>query len=140
MLRKLRSVPGIMLALLLGFPGGAAAEEFRIGGSGGSIKAVTAGAIGPSSLALIVSEKRALRALKIDRAFIRHMATNADDVAIVSTVITLGHNLRLKVIAEGVETEEQSKFLRLLRCDEYQGYLFSKPVPADQVPALLVKP
>ena len=81
-----------------------------------------------------------ITALKIDRAFIQHMATNADDVAIVSTVIALGHNLNLRVIAEGVETEEQSKFLRLLRCDEYQGYLFSKPVPADQVPALLVKP
>jgi len=78
-----------------------------------------------------------ITALKIDRAFIQHMATNADDVSIVSTVIALGHNLKLKVIAEGVETEEQSKFLRLLRCDEYQGYLFSKPVPAEQVPALL---
>jgi len=80
-----------------------------------------------------------ITALKIDRAFIQHMATNADDVAIVSTVIALGHNLKLKVIAEGVETDEQSKFLRLLRCDEFQGYLFSKPVPADQVPALLAR-
>ena len=80
-----------------------------------------------------------ITALKIDRAFIQHMATNADDVAIVSTVIALGHNLKLKVIAEGVETDEQSKFLRLLRCDEFQGYLFSKPVPADQVPALLAE-
>ena len=80
-----------------------------------------------------------ITALKIDRAFIQHMATNADDVAIVSTVIALGHNLKLKVIAEGVETDEQSKFLRLLRCDEFQGYLFSKPVPAEQVPALLAR-
>jgi diguanylate cyclase (GGDEF)-like protein len=80
-----------------------------------------------------------ITALKIDRAFIQHMATNPDDVAIVSTVIALGHNLNLKVIAEGVETEEQSKFLRLLRCDQFQGYLFSKPVPADQVPALLAR-
>jgi len=78
-----------------------------------------------------------ITALKIDRAFIQHMATNADDVAIVSTVIALGHNLKLKVIAEGVETEEQRKFLQLLKCDEFQGYLFSKPVPAEQVPALL---
>ena len=80
-----------------------------------------------------------ITALKIDRAFIQHMATNADDVAIVSTVIALGHNLKLKVIAEGVEAEEQSKFLRLLKCDEFQGYLFSKPVPAEQVPALLAR-
>ncbi len=81
-----------------------------------------------------------ITALKIDRAFVQHMATNADDVAIVSTVIALGHNLNLKVIAEGVETEEQSKLLRLLRCDQFQGYLFSKPVPAEQIPALLAKP
>jgi len=65
------------------------------------------------------------------------MTTNADDVAIVSTVITLGRTLNLKVIAEGVETEEQSKCLRLLKCDQFQGYLFSKPVPAEQGPALL---
>jgi len=80
-----------------------------------------------------------ISALKIDRAFIQHMATNPDDVAIISTIITLARNLNLKVIAEGVETEEQSKFLRLLKCDEYQGYLFSKPVPAEQVPALLAR-
>jgi len=81
-----------------------------------------------------------ITALKIDRAFIQHMTTNADDVAIVTTVIALGHNLNLKVIAEGVETEEQRKFLQLLKCDEFQGYLFSKPVPAEQVPALLKRP
>ena len=78
-----------------------------------------------------------ISALKIDRAFIQHMATNADDVAIVSTIITLGRTLNLKVIAEGVETEEQRKFLQLLKCDQFQGYLFSKPMPAEQVPALL---
>jgi len=80
-----------------------------------------------------------ITALKIDRAFIQHMTTNADDVAIVSTIITLGRTLNLKVVAEGVESEEQSKFLRLLKCDEFQGYLFSKPVPAEQVPALLAR-
>jgi len=52
-------------------------------------------------------------------------------------IITLAHNLRLKVVAEGVETEEQLKFLHLLRCDEIQGYLFSKPVPADLFEELL---
>jgi len=80
-----------------------------------------------------------ITALKIDRAFIQNMATNADDVAIVTTVIALGHNLNLKVVAEGVETEEQRKFLQLLRCDQFQGYLFSKPVPAEQIPALLAR-
>ncbi|MBI4189825.1 MAG: EAL domain-containing protein, partial [Betaproteobacteria bacterium] len=78
-----------------------------------------------------------ITALKIDRAFVQHMTTNPNDAAIVTTVIALAHNLHLKVVAEGVETEEQSKFLRLLKCDEIQGYLYSKPVPAEQVPALL---
>jgi len=78
-----------------------------------------------------------ITALKIDRAFIQHMTTNPDDAAIVTTVIALGHNLHLKVIAEGVETDEQSKFLRLLNCDEIQGYLVGKPMPAEQMPALL---
>ena len=52
-------------------------------------------------------------------------------------IITLAHNLRLKVVAEGVETEEQLAFLRLLRCDEGQGYLFGKPVPFDEIQTLM---
>jgi EAL domain-containing protein (putative c-di-GMP-specific phosphodiesterase class I) len=58
-------------------------------------------------------------------------------MTLVSTIISLAHSLRLKVIAEGVETEDQAKFLRLLRCDEIQGYLISKPVPAEQLVMLL---
>ncbi len=75
--------------------------------------------------------------LKIDRAFVQGMTTNPDDMAIVSAIISLARNLNLKVVAEGVETDEQSKLLRLLKCDEIQGFLFSKPVPAAQVPLLL---
>ena len=58
-------------------------------------------------------------------------------MAIVSTVISLAHALKLQVVAEGVETEEQAKILRLVKCDEMQGFLFSKPIPADEVAALL---
>ena len=54
------------------------------------------------------------------------------NAAIVQAIITLAHNLRLKVIAEGVEMEEQLRFLHLLRCDQAQGYLFSKPLPATE--------
>ncbi len=69
--------------------------------------------------------------LKIDRSFIIDMTGAPEGLSLVSTIINLSHSLNLKVVAEGVETEEQSRLLRLLRCDEMQGYLFSKPVPAD---------
>jgi EAL domain-containing protein (putative c-di-GMP-specific phosphodiesterase class I) len=75
--------------------------------------------------------------LKIDKSFIDDVTTNADDAALVVAIITLAHNLRLKVVAEGVETEDQLKFLQLLKCDEWQGYLFSKPVPAEEFGKLL---
>ena len=76
--------------------------------------------------------------LKIDRSFVQHI-TDADDAVIVRAIIALGHNLGLKVLAEGVETEEQLAFLRANDCDELQGYYISKPVSAWQMTKLLSK-
>jgi diguanylate cyclase (GGDEF)-like protein len=67
--------------------------------------------------------------LKIDRSFVVDMTVGPEGLALVSTIIKLAHSLKLKVVAQGVETEEQSRLLRLLSCDEMQGYLFSTPVP-----------
>jgi EAL domain-containing protein (putative c-di-GMP-specific phosphodiesterase class I) len=90
--------------------------------------------------------------LKIDRSFIVDMTQGPDGLALVSTIIHLAHSLKLKVVAEGVETEEQSRLLRLLNCDEMQGFLFCKPVsaqifqnnfllpPATNDPALVTSP
>jgi diguanylate cyclase (GGDEF)-like protein len=64
--------------------------------------------------------------LKIDRSFISEATSDPDDAALVMAIITLAHNLRLKVMAEGVETDDQLRFLHLLKCDEGQGYLFGK--------------
>jgi diguanylate cyclase (GGDEF)-like protein/PAS domain S-box-containing protein len=66
--------------------------------------------------------------LKVDRSFVQDIATDADDATIVRTIIALGHNLGLKVVAEGVETAEQLEFLRINHCDELQGYYFAKPM------------
>ena len=78
-----------------------------------------------------------LDSVKIDRAFIQDLPGNADDAAITRAIIAMAHSLRLKVIAEGVETEEQLGFLRELGCDEMQGYLFSGPLPGDEFVRLL---
>jgi diguanylate cyclase (GGDEF)-like protein len=75
--------------------------------------------------------------LKIDQSFVRDVTTDPDDAALVMAIIALAHNLRLKVIAEGVETEEQRRFLHLLRCDQWQGYLYSKPLRAAAFAELL---
>lgn len=68
--------------------------------------------------------------LKVDQSFVRDLSTDADDASIVQTIISMGHGLRLKVIAEGVETAEQLAFLKERGCDEIQGYYFSKPLTA----------
>ncbi|MBI3376325.1 MAG: EAL domain-containing protein [Betaproteobacteria bacterium] len=90
---------------------------------------------GYSSLGYLA--KLPVQSLKIDRSFIITMLDDADTMTLVSTIISLAHSLRLKVVAEGVDAEEQAKYLRLLRCDGMQGFLFSRPLPFDQMTALL---
>lgn len=75
--------------------------------------------------------------LKVDQSFVRELATDPDDAALVMAIVNLAHALRLRVVAEGVETQEQLRFLRLLRCDEIQGYLISRPLPVDGIQELL---
>jgi diguanylate cyclase (GGDEF)-like protein len=77
--------------------------------------------------------------LKIDRSFIRDLMTNTDDVCIVRAIISLAHSLRLRVVAEGVETSQQLEFLRELGCDQYQGFYCSPAVPADDFVALITR-
>jgi diguanylate cyclase (GGDEF)-like protein/PAS domain S-box-containing protein len=78
-----------------------------------------------------------LDCLKIDRSFIANIIANSDDAAITTAVVAMAHSLKLKVVAEGVETEEQLAYLQGLGCDEAQGYLFSRPVPADEFNRLI---
>ena len=78
-----------------------------------------------------------LDTLKIDRSFIRDLGRGTDSALIVQAVISLAHNLRLRVLAEGVETGEQLDYLRQVGCDEYQGYFYSRPLPAQAFEAFL---
>jgi diguanylate cyclase (GGDEF)-like protein len=75
--------------------------------------------------------------LKIDRSFIAELTTRAEDASIVQAIVSLAHGLRLKVVAEGVETLEQLKFLQSVGCDQYQGFHFSPPLPATEFAELV---
>jgi len=90
---------------------------------------------GYSSLAYL--GKLPIDTLKIDRGFVHGMTENADHTSIISAVISLAQALRLKAVAEGVETEQQAQLLRLLRCEQAQGFLFNPPLPSERIEALL---
>ena len=90
---------------------------------------------GYSSLAYL--SRLPLDTLKIDRSFVHGMTDNAGDTSIISAIISLAQALRLKVVAEGVETEPQAQLLRRLRCEQAQGFLFSRPLPPEGLEPLL---
>lgn len=90
---------------------------------------------GYSSLAYLA--RLPVDTLKIDRSFILPMATSPVHMAIVTTVISLARSLNLRAVAEGVEYDQQAHLLKLLRCDEAQGYLYSRPAPPEEVSALI---
>jgi EAL domain-containing protein (putative c-di-GMP-specific phosphodiesterase class I) len=90
---------------------------------------------GYSSLSYL--RKFPLDALKIDQSFIRQITTTPDETTIVSAIISMGQSLKLRVIAEGVETPQELAFLKLHQCDEAQGYFLSRPVPHEQFAKLL---
>jgi EAL domain-containing protein (putative c-di-GMP-specific phosphodiesterase class I) len=91
---------------------------------------------GYSSMSLM--KKFPVDTIKIDRSFVRDLAQSPADRAIATAIIAMGKALGLTVVAEGVETIEQDRFLRDLSCDELQGFLFSKPVPPEEIPGILL--
>ena len=88
---------------------------------------------GYSSLSYL--KRLPIDSIKLDASFVKDATTDTDDAALVMAIIALAHNLRLRVIAEGIETEEQLKLLRSLRCDEGQGYYFGRPVAGEVITA-----
>ncbi len=92
---------------------------------------------GHSSLGYLA--KLPVDTLKIDRSFVIRMLEDPSTMTLVQMIISLAHSLKLSVVAEGVETEDQARMLRLLRCDQMQGYLVSKPLPMNEIAALLAK-
>src|SRR5690606_31142108 len=90
---------------------------------------------GYSSLSYL--KRLPISTIKIDKSFIRDIQTDPDDATIITAIIRMSHGLKLKVIAEGVETQQQLDFLTNEGCDQFQGYVFSKPVSAKDFADLL---
>ncbi|CAN7442474.1 two-component system response regulator [Duganella sp. LjRoot269] len=138
-LRKFGIAPGylgleITEGTVMGDPNKAVAALRRLKDIGVNISLDDFGT-GYSSLSYL--KRFPIDVLKIDKSFVDDVTTNANDAAIALSVISLAHNLNMRVIAEGVETREQVQFLTERGCDEMQGYYFSRPVNAEAFTALL---
>ena len=92
---------------------------------------------GPGYSSLAYLRRFPVDKLKIDIAFIRGITSNADDAAIVLAIIRMAHTLKLKVVAEGVETAAQLEYLRRHQCDQIQGFYLARPVPAPELEKML---
>ena len=90
---------------------------------------------GHSSLSYL--KQLPVQKLKIDRSFIQDIPHDSNDMAITSAIVALGHRLQMSIVAEGVDTKEQLEFLVNEGCEEAQGYLFSQPLPAEELEPLL---
>ncbi len=110
----------------------AAAVLQRLGELGVGI-AVDNFGTGVSSLSYL--RQLPIDSIKVDSSFVRDIGTDPNDEAIVRAIIAMTHSLKLNVVAEGVEREEQYRVLRDLVCDEYQGFYFSKPLPPEEFEA-----
>ena len=114
---------------------GRAVELLQVIRSRGVRLAIDDFGTGYSSMSLM--KKLPVDTLKIDRSFVQDLPDDAEDCAIAQAIVSMGRALGLTVVAEGVETESQAAFLRAHECDEMQGYLFSPPVVAAAIPALV---
>lgn len=124
-------VGGLLSSLL------AAAYIYSLVARHATIERVAGDDFGTGYPSLSYQRRFPIDVLKIDQSFVSDIALEADGAAIVVSIITLAHSLRLNVIAEGVETAEQLAFLREHGCDEVQGYFFSRPVGALEFGQLL---
>ncbi|MBC7452926.1 MAG: EAL domain-containing protein [Massilia sp.] len=112
-------------------------EKLKLLRAAGITVAIDDFGTGYSSLSYIA--RLPIDTLKIDRSFVINMANNADQYQLVSTIISLAHALKLKVVAEGVETAAQAQLLKQLSCDQIQGFLYSRPLPAQAIDAMLTE-
>jgi diguanylate cyclase (GGDEF)-like protein len=123
-------------SVLMDDPDGATETLRKLGNMGISLSIDDFG-IGYSSLGYL--RRFPIHSLKIDKSFIHDITINEDDAKIVTAIIALAHSMKLNVVAEGVETQEQSQFLRGQQCDQMQGFYFGRPAPAADVLTTLLK-